>query len=250
MGRPCFCECVELKWLQTNVAARRNGSLAASARQRGIEPYPWHGLNLVFDVPESCSVVLDKALDGRIGPPVEHGIHDPAVLLQGVAVAMRGRHRNEPVALRLIHQVLADPDQDRGAAGGDKGKMEGPVRSSQAGLVLASCSDSFHGVRERWKGHDDVLLPGLVAIPDRLLQGLAFQPAPGFHQLTPAFDAHRRYEEAALILALDEPFGGETVESLTDRVEAGAISLGHEVDQELLPRSQPAIEDVLASRLS
>src|SRR3712207_563511 len=100
---------------------------APSAEQRWTRPDLERWMDLIFDVPERGLVVLDEPLDGQVRLAVEHRLHEPAVLLQGVAVAFGGGHGDEAVSLRLIHQIFADPDQDGGSAGADESKMECPM---------------------------------------------------------------------------------------------------------------------------
>jgi hypothetical protein len=112
MGLPCSSELVVWK---NEMISRSRSTLPGCFRfllveQSWIEPNFGRGLNLVFNVPERCLVMLDESLDSQIGLTVEDGLHDSAVLLQGIPVAVGRCHRDETVALRLIHQVLADPD--------------------------------------------------------------------------------------------------------------------------------------------
>ncbi len=189
----------------------------------------------------------DQASDGCLDLAVNGGFHQHTVFAGDVTVGKGGRHRQAPIAHRMIIQAAAEIDQKAGRAGADQGLVEGPMHIFPTRIFL----EPGHvggplGADQAVEGQHQSLLPRHTAMRDRLTQRDRFHPAACIRQFGQFRRAHPGHHEPALLEAREETFHRQLVQRLPHWRTGGAGAGASFLDAQFLPGRQAAGKNVAA----
>ena len=201
-----------------------------------------------LDEPHGRHKVLRERRDRGIGIALERGAHDRGVLGLDIAGFLGGAPDREPsIALALLVQHIAKPEQPWRAAGVHQGAVEDAVPHHPflvmvrrfVGIGVGNGAERGERFLHRGK-------PCRVAALDRATQRQAFDIGAGLRHVLEVGGRYRADAKAALVGRLHEAVGDQPRQGLAHGGEADRELLGETGDMQLLAGQQPGRENVRA----
>lgn len=153
--------------------------------------------------------------------------------------------RQMPVTFGTIEQLASNREQRRRAAGGDQRLMklamgDLPVRIAQR-MLWITLLDALQPVQCRNNGDFPVVIPSLNRAPDQF----HFDKNAGVGDFQQVLATDRWHAKSALLLGIDQAFGGKSRQRFPQRGEARAEALSQDVEAQRLAGGKTAGDDLL-----